>query len=121
MTSAAVIQALFVTTYLSTENLHKLLSFAFSMKNTFFVIISGFWTLMITFVLSEIILVILTVDRKGPHSTAWKVGYAFAISFPSWVFLYMEVYVRTGLHSRHAPQMPDIVRAAINTNARARF
>jgi len=42
VTSAAAIQAVLVSAYL--WNLHKLLGFAFTVTNNFFVIIYGLWT-----------------------------------------------------------------------------
>ena len=86
--------------------------FCISMMNTLFVVISGFWTLMITFVVSEIILVVLTVHGEGSHSIAWKLGYALAVTVPGWLLLYIEVCIRTRLHSRLPSQMPAIVRAS---------
>ena len=119
VTSAAIIQAALVAANL--WNSHKLLSFAFTVENTSFVIISGLWTLL-TFELSEIVVAVLTVHGEGPHSTAWKVGYAFAVTIPGWIFLYIRVCIQMCLHSHHAPQMHDIVQAlpaVSNTQARA--
>ena len=78
------------------------------MRDHNFVIICGFWTLMTTLVVSEIILGVLTVHGEAPQSIAWKVGYALAVTVFGWVLLYIGVCMRTGLHSRHASQMPAL-------------